>query len=70
MGILGDALKVAVAAAPEKGKANAAVVELIAGVLGVSARDVSVVRGLTQPRKVIRVRGVSAAEARAKLMLP
>jgi len=67
VGMLGDALKVAVSAAPEKGKANAAVVELMAKELGVAAQDVSVVRGLTQPRKVIRVRGVTVEYVEEKL---
>ncbi len=67
VGMLGDALKVAVSAAPEKGKANAAVIELLAKALGVTAREVRVVRGLTQPRKVIRVAGVTVGYVEEKL---
>lgn len=59
-GLLGDALKVQVSAAPERGKANAAVEALLAKALGVDARSVKVVSGLTSPRKVVRVMGVSA----------
>lgn len=68
-GVLGDALKMQVSAAPERGKANAAVVELIAGALGVSGKVVSVIAGLTQPRKTLRVMGKRAAEVVAALKL-
>lgn len=68
-GVLGDALKMQVSAAPERGKANAAVVELIAGALGVSGQAVSVIAGLTQPRKTLRVMGKRAAEVVAALKL-
>lgn len=68
-GVLGDALKMQVSAAPERGKANAAVVDLIAGALGVSGQVVSVIAGLTQPRKTLRVMGKSAAEVVAALKL-
>lgn len=62
-GLLGDALKVQVAAAPERGKANAAVEALLAEVLGISARSVSVVRGHTSPRKTVLARGVTLTQA-------
>ncbi len=67
VGVLGDALKVQVSAPPERGKANAAVAELLAACLGVSAKTVSVVRGAGNPRKVLLVRGCSAEEAQARL---
>lgn len=57
----GDALKVQVSAPPERGKANAAVIRLIAGRLGVAPKCVSVVRGAASPNKVIRIAGVAAA---------
>lgn len=66
-GILGDALKLRVAAPPEKGRANAAVVQLLARVLAVPSTDVSIVRGLTQPRKTAMVRGVALAHATAAI---
>ena len=60
VGWLGDALKVRVAAAPEKGKANKAVVALLADALGVSASEVSVVGGHSSPHKILEVAGVGA----------
>jgi uncharacterized protein len=68
-GLLGGELKIQVAAAPERGKANAAVERLIAGALGVAASAVRVTAGHTQPRKTIYIAGLSAAEVAAKLNL-
>jgi uncharacterized protein len=67
VGTLGTALKVAVAAPPEGGKANAAVIKLLAAVLGVKKGDVSIVHGHGQPLKRIAVRGVASDQARARL---
>jgi len=67
VGLYGDALKVAVTAAPEGGKANAALAELLAKTLGVSTRAVQVVSGLHNPRKVVAVAGLSADELRQRL---
>lgn len=67
MGLLGDALKIQVAAPPEKGKANKVVVELLAKALGVGARQVSVISGAHGPRKVLRVTGLSLEAARSAL---
>lgn len=66
-GVLGDALKIQVSAAPERGKANAAVEQLVANALGIATSAVHVIAGLTQPRKTIRVDGLNAARAIAAL---
>lgn len=68
-GALGDALKIAVAAPPEKGKANDAVIALLAEVLGVKRNAVTIVAGHTQPRKTIRIAGVAADDVRHRLHL-
>jgi uncharacterized protein len=57
-GLHGDALKVKVAAAAERGRANAAVARLLAGELGVRPSDVEVVSGHASRRKRVRVRGI------------
>ena len=57
-GLLGDALKIQVAAPPEKGKANEAVIRLLAATLGCPAKDISVVKGQTSPRKTILVHAI------------
>lgn len=48
-------LRVAVTAAPENGKANDAVVALLAAKLGLPKRDVRIAQGLSSRRKVIEV---------------
>jgi hypothetical protein len=60
----GDAWKVRVVAAPEKGRANAAVEELLGGLLGV---PVAVVAGASSRRKVVEVSGLDSAEADRRL---
>ncbi|MGP9820572.1 DUF167 domain-containing protein [Salinarimonas sp. NSM] len=49
------ALRVAVTAAPEDGKANAAVVALLAEVLGLPRSALAIVRGQTARMKTIRI---------------
>ena len=67
VGLLGDALKVAVSKAPEAGAANRAVVELLADALGIAGRQVEIVKGQTNPRKEVLVRGVALDELRTRL---
>ena len=57
----GQALKVAVTAAPENGKANAAVAAVVAKALDVPKSAVSVVSGATDRRKLLHVAGDPAA---------
>lgn len=67
-GVLGDHLKISVAAPPEAGKANAAVRALLAETLGVAERGVEIVSGHTQPRKVVFVSGVTLCEAHERVV--
>ena len=55
----GKALKVAVTAAPEDGKANAALIALLAKEWGVAKSAISVVSGATDRRKLVEIRGPS-----------
>lgn len=57
----GQALKIAVTAPPDKGKANAAVAALLAKTFGVAKSSVAVIAGETDRRKVLRVSGDPAA---------
>ncbi len=66
-GRYGDGIKVQVAAAPEKGKANSAVIAVLADVLGVRAGAIELVSGQTQPRKVFRITGLDQATADARI---
>jgi uncharacterized protein (TIGR00251 family) len=67
VGELGGALKVAVAAAPERGQANRAIVEVLAERLGIPEANVTIIRGHTNPRKEIVIVGLSASEVLARL---
>lgn len=53
VGAHGGALKVAVAAPPERGKANRAVVKLLAATLGLPASAVTITAGETSQDKVV-----------------
>jgi uncharacterized protein (TIGR00251 family) len=66
-GVHGSALKVAVHAPPEKGKANAEVEELLAEYFSLPPRQVRVVRGLTSRKKRVQAMGITTAELRRKL---
>lgn len=52
-------LRVSVTAAPEKGKANAALVKLLAKHWGIPKSAITLVRGETSRVKVIEVQGLS-----------
>jgi hypothetical protein len=63
----GDAWKVRVSAAPEKGRANEAVVELLAARLGLARTQVALVRGHGSRDKLVELRGLGPAEAERRL---
>src|SRR4051812_40232042 len=67
VGLLGDALKVAVSKPPEGGAANGAVRNLLAQTLGVPVANIEILRGHSNPRKQILIRGVTEAEIRSRL---
>jgi len=68
-GVLDDMVKVRVAAAPEKGKANQCLVTFLASQLGVKKGDVEILSGETRPIKQVRVAGISVATLLEKLGL-
>ncbi len=63
----GDLVRVRVTAPPVDGRANAALVELLAKRLGVPKRDVAIVRGLSSRTKRVAVEGMTVAEAFERL---
>jgi uncharacterized protein (TIGR00251 family) len=63
----GDALLVRVQAPPLDGAANAELVEVMAGALGVPRRDVAVVSGERSRQKRVKVSGIDAATAESRL---
>jgi len=58
VGWLGDALKIKVTAPPEKGRANEAVVAMLADRLGLATDAITVVSGHSSPSKVITITGM------------
>lgn len=67
LGVYREALKVSVRAPPEKGRANRAVVDLLAGALGVPASRLAVVSGMTRRDKIVSVAGLAPEEVRSRL---
>ncbi|MCP5181227.1 MAG: DUF167 domain-containing protein [Pseudomonadales bacterium] len=66
-GWLGDVLRVRISAPAEKGKANAALIALLAQVLDVPPGSVSVLAGHGSPRKQVEIRLLSSDEVRTRL---
>ena len=62
-------LAVRVRAVPEKGKANKALVALLAKQLGLPKRDVDVIRGATSRLKTVRIEADGPAQTRIRALL-
>ena len=63
----GDSLRVKVRQRPQKGRANEAVVRLIARRLGIPRSALTIVRGAASRDKVVEVDGISDEELRSVL---
>jgi len=57
VGWVGERLKIQVTAPPERGKANDAVVEILAEALGLPSARVRIVAGETSPLKTVEIDG-------------
>jgi uncharacterized protein (TIGR00251 family) len=66
-GVLAGRLKVAVTQAPEKGKANDALVKVLAELLGLKRSQVSLVAGATSHHKKFLVAGIDVAALGEKI---
>ena len=66
-GVHDNALKIGLSAPPLEGRANAALIELLADLLQVSRSRISILTGEQSRQKVVRVSGMTAAEAAMKL---
>jgi uncharacterized protein (TIGR00251 family) len=67
VGRLGDAWKLRVRSAPERGRANDEVTELLARTLRLHAREVRIVSGRASRDKLAEIDGVTAGEAERRL---
>lgn len=66
-GLHGDALKIRLTAPPVDNAANAALVEFIAGRVGVPKASVRVVAGATSRRKIVEIAGLGLDAVNAAL---
>jgi uncharacterized protein (TIGR00251 family) len=66
-GLLGDALKIKVAAAPQRGEANRAVVRVLARALGIAPAQISIVRGLQAALKQVEITGLEQQQLELRL---
>jgi uncharacterized protein (TIGR00251 family) len=66
-GTRGGAILIRLAAAPVDGAANAALIELLAGIFNLPKRAITVVAGHTSRDKRVAIEGLTAAEVEAKL---
>ncbi|MFT3881908.1 MAG: DUF167 domain-containing protein [Gemmatales bacterium] len=67
LGVHADRLKVAVHAAPEKGKANDAVIDVLAEALGLRKNQIVLQQGATNQNKVVLLMGVNQQQTNAML---
>jgi len=67
LGWQGDLLRLSVTAPAERGRANEAVLRLLADALGLPRQRLRIVRGHTSRQKVIAIEGLDEAELRARL---
>lgn len=65
--LLGERRKLAVAAPPVDGEANAAIVKFLAKFFGVAKSAVRIVQGETGRTKTVAIAGITLAEARRRL---
>jgi uncharacterized protein (TIGR00251 family) len=67
VGRLGDAWKLRVRSAPEKGRANDEVTELLAHTLRLPVRDVRIVSGRASRDKLVEIDGLTVEEVERML---
>lgn len=63
----GGELTVKLVAPPVEGKANRELVKFLAKALGVSGRDVEILRGDTSRHKTVSIAGISATDAQERI---
>ena len=66
-GEVGEALKISLTAPPAEGRANQALIEFLAELLQLPRASVTIAAGHSSRNKVVRVRGLTAAQAEERL---
>lgn len=67
VGWFGNSLKIKVQAPPEKGKANHSVIKILAKVLGIDSKFMSIISGETSTNKVFIINGLSKDNIHQKI---
>ena len=67
LGWHGESLKVAVRAAPERGRANEELLDILSEALGLPSSALEIAAGATAQDKRVRVTGIDAAELRRRV---
>ncbi|HVT87982.1 MAG TPA: DUF167 domain-containing protein [Tepidisphaeraceae bacterium] len=65
VGLLGDSLKVAVSKPAQKGAANEAVIELLSDAFRISKKQIIILKGHTNPRKQVQIKGIAVNQLRS-----
>jgi len=68
VGLKGDALRLRIAAPPEKGKANKELLEFLRRQLDVPGADIAIISGQTSHQKVIAIKGLNRSEILKRLL--
>ncbi len=66
-GWLGDTLKIRVQAPPERGKANAAVLKLMARTLSIPLESITLLQGETSPQKILSIQDLTLDQIQQKI---
>lgn len=66
-GIEGDALKIKIAAAPEKGEANEELIRFVAKWLGIAKSNIQLIQGATSRHKRLFIKGLKELDITNKL---
>jgi len=67
VGFTDGVLRIRVTPSPVKGKANIALVRFLAGALGTSPNQISIIKGTASRNKVIAIEGLTVKEVLTKL---
>lgn len=60
-------ITVKVTAAPERGKANGAIIKLLADKLNIKKSDITILRGQTSQNKIIEIKNITAQDVINKI---
>ena len=66
-GWLEKSLKIRVTAPPENGKANAAILDILADALDIPKASIQIVSGSSSPRKIVEIRSLTKTQVYERL---